>query len=67
VPAKLEVVAKRFRLLGPIGRGNMGEVHRAEDLEAADGSEDRVVAVKLVLRTRSGAQVEPQSRTGAEC
>jgi hypothetical protein len=27
-------IAGRFRLAGEIGRGNMGEVHRAEDLQA---------------------------------
>lgn len=58
MPAKPEVVAGRFRLLGPIGRGNMGEVYRAEDLDAAEGSLDRTVAVKLILRTRSGPFVE---------
>lgn len=49
-----EVVAGRFRLLGPIGKGNMGEVHRAEDLQVDEGAPDHVVAVKLILRTRSG-------------
>ncbi|HVV12028.1 protein kinase domain-containing protein [Amycolatopsis sp.] len=58
MPGKLEVVADRFRLLGPIGKGNMGEVYRAEDLHAAVDSADRVVAVKLILRTRSGALVD---------
>ncbi|MEU0516731.1 protein kinase [Streptosporangium sp. NPDC006007] len=51
----LDRVASRFRLLGAIGKGNMGEVHRAEDLWAAEGAKDRVVAVKLILRSRSGA------------
>ena len=50
----LEVVADRFRLLGPIGKGNMGEVHRAEDLQALEDADDRTVAVKLILRTRPG-------------
>lgn len=54
MPAELDVVAGRFRLLGPIGKGNMGEVHRAEDLQTAEGSTDRLVAVKVILRTRSG-------------
>lgn len=61
MPAKLEVVASRFRLLGPIGRGNMGEVHQAEDLEAAEDSGDRLVAVKFIQRTRSGISVESSS------
>ncbi|WP_324192337.1 protein kinase domain-containing protein [Nocardia puris] len=52
-----EVVAGRFRLLGPIGKGNMGEVHRAEDMESPESSADRVLAVKLILRTRAGTSV----------
>ncbi|MFD4254522.1 protein kinase [Amycolatopsis thermoflava] len=52
--ANREVVANRFRLLGPVGKGNMGEVHRAEDLEADAGSADRLVAIKVILRSRSG-------------
>ncbi|MEV4896968.1 protein kinase, partial [Nonomuraea sp. NPDC055795] len=54
----LDMVASRFRLLGAIGKGNMGEVHRAEDLQATEGSQDRVVAVKLILRNRSGTVID---------
>ncbi|RKR90551.1 ATP-dependent helicase YprA (DUF1998 family) [Micromonospora pisi] len=54
-------VASRFRLLGAIGKGNMGEVHRAEDTQIAEGSPDRVVAVKLVLRSRSGALIDSRA------
>ncbi|MGN9893385.1 protein kinase domain-containing protein [Micromonospora sp. L31] len=54
----LDWVTNRFRLLGAIGRGNMGEVHRAEDLQAAEDSKDRVVAVKRILRSRSGAIID---------
>ncbi|WP_307871858.1 protein kinase [Micromonospora sp. U21] len=54
----LELVADRFRLLNAIGRGNMGEVHRAEDMRASEGSPDRVIAVKLILRSRSGAVID---------
>ncbi|WP_344975517.1 protein kinase domain-containing protein [Streptosporangium fragile] len=57
MPVNLGRVANRFRLLGAIGKGNMGEVHRAEDLWAVDDAKDRVVAVKLILRSRSGASV----------
>jgi len=49
------VVAGRFRLVGPLARGNMGEVYRAEDLQATEASADRTVAVKLILRSRSGS------------
>lgn len=49
-----QVVAGRFHLLGPLGRGNMGEVHRAEDLTAGADSPDPVVAVKLLLSSRYG-------------
>lgn len=53
MPTHPEVVAGRFKLLDPIGKGNMGEVHRAEDLKTANsGNGD--VAVKLILRSRSG-------------
>ncbi|WP_433688975.1 protein kinase domain-containing protein [Micromonospora carbonacea] len=53
-----ERVAGRFRLQGAIGKGNMGEVHRAEDMAAAEGSADRIVALKLILRSRSGAVID---------
>ncbi len=54
----LEVVAGRFRITGILGRGNMGEVHRAEDLEAVPDSPYREVAVKTVLRSRTGVAVD---------
>ena len=54
-----QIVADRFRLCGLLGRGNMGEVHRAEDTRADEGSPDRQVAVKLILQRRSGAPVAP--------
>jgi len=54
------LVANRFRLLAPIGTGNMGEVYRAEDVAAADG-EDRVVALKRILRSRSGVIIDSRS------
>ncbi len=54
-----QIVAGRFRITGPIGRGNMGEVHRAEDIEAP-GHE---LALKLILRRRSGAPVDPQDKS----
>ncbi|MFI2712230.1 protein kinase [Micromonospora sp. NPDC018662] len=51
-------VAGRFRLQGAIGKGNMGEVHRAEDMNAEDGSPDRIVALKLILRSRNGSSID---------
>ncbi|WP_433362340.1 protein kinase domain-containing protein [Streptosporangium sp. CA-115845] len=60
MPVNMDRVANRFRLLGAIGKGNMGEVHRAEDLQAAD-AENRVVAVKLILRSRSGAIIDSRA------
>lgn len=54
-------MADRFQILGPIAKGNMGEVHRAEDRYAAEDATDRVVAVKLILRSRSGSAVDPRT------
>ncbi|MFB6836680.1 protein kinase [Streptomyces sp. NPDC056361] len=48
----------RFRITGSVGRGNMGEVHRAEDLQAAPDSPYREVAVKTILRGRTGIAVD---------
>ncbi len=53
------LVAGRFRLCGLIGRGNMGEVHQAEDTRADAQSPNRQVAVKLILQRRSGAPIDP--------
>ncbi|MCF3960413.1 protein kinase domain-containing protein [Streptomyces fuscigenes] len=50
----VDTVDGRFRITGIVGRGNMGEVHRAEDLRAASDSPHREVAVKTVLRSRTG-------------
>ncbi len=54
----LETVGGRFRITGIVGRGNMGEVHRAEDLEAAPDSPHRQVAVKTLLRSRTGGAID---------
>ncbi|XLE06836.1 protein kinase [Streptomyces sp. Pv4-95] len=54
----LEQVGGRFRITGDLGRGNMGEVHRAVDLEAAPASTQYEVALKTVLRNRTGLLVE---------
>lgn len=56
-----ETVAGRFRLRGAIDCGNMGEVHRAEDLQVPEGAVGRMVAVKLILRHRSGAIVDTRA------
>ncbi|SEC02166.1 Helicase conserved C-terminal domain-containing protein [Streptomyces sp. 2131.1] len=57
----LETVAGRFRLVGAIDSGNMGEVHRAEDHQVPQGAADRLVAVKLILRHRSGTLVDTRA------
>ncbi|MET8793219.1 protein kinase [Streptomyces pseudogriseolus] len=54
----LGIVGGRFRITGVVGRGNMGEVHRAEDLEAAADSPHRQVAVKTLLRSRTGGAID---------
>ncbi|WP_329356568.1 protein kinase domain-containing protein [Streptomyces anulatus] len=56
-----ETVAGRFRLLSHLDSGNMGEVHRAEDLDEPEGSPARVVALKLILRRRSGTLAQPRA------
>uniref|UniRef100_UPI0033C96D75 protein kinase domain-containing protein n=1 Tax=Micromonospora sp. NPDC007271 TaxID=3154587 RepID=UPI0033C96D75 len=58
-------MAGRFRLQSAIGKGNMGEVHRAEDMSVPDGSADRVVALKLILRSRSGAIIDTSADSKA--
>ncbi|MBA2946497.1 protein kinase domain-containing protein [Streptomyces himalayensis] len=55
----------RFRITRVIDTGNMGEVHRAEDLQAPEDAPERTVAVKLILRRRSGAQIDTGSDSKA--
>ncbi|WP_225799131.1 protein kinase [Streptomyces sp. NK15101] len=54
----LEIIDGRFRVTGSVGRGNMGEVHRAEDLRATPDSPFREVAVKTILRGRTGSSID---------
>ena len=51
----ISVIAGRFELLGPVARGNMGEVYRARDL--ADQDPGETVAVKLMRQRRWGEAV----------
>ncbi|MGV9289336.1 protein kinase domain-containing protein [Streptomyces sp. NPDC003719] len=60
-----ELVDGRFRIGQVIGRGNMGEVHRAEDLQAPEGTPERAVAVKTILRRRTGSQIDTGGDTKA--
>ncbi|MFF2095970.1 protein kinase [Streptomyces sp. NPDC058202] len=53
-----ELLGGRFRIGHVIGKGNMGEVHRAEDLQAAEGTAERTVAVKTILRRRTGTRID---------
>lgn len=53
----LDRVAGRFRVTGPLGRGNMGEVYLTVDEAAPEDSPDRQVAVKIIRRTRTHAAV----------
>ncbi|MEU6096213.1 protein kinase [Streptomyces sp. NPDC047079] len=57
-----ELIDGRFRVGQVIGKGSMGEVHRAEDLQAPEGSTGRLVAVKTILRRRTGGLID----TGAD-
>ncbi|MDG9689525.1 protein kinase [Streptomyces sp. DH17] len=59
------LVDGRFRVGRVIGRGNMGEVHQAEDLQAPEGSPERTVAVKTVLRSRTGSEIDTSGATKA--
>ncbi|MCQ0024984.1 protein kinase [Streptomyces somaliensis DSM 40738] len=56
-----ELVDGRFRIGRVIGRGNMGEVHQAEDLRAPEEASERTVAVKTILRRRTGARIDTGS------
>lgn len=47
-----EAIAGRFELVSPHARGSMGEVHRGRDLQTGG-----TVAVKLIWRRRTGAEV----------
>ncbi|MFB7650801.1 MULTISPECIES: protein kinase [unclassified Streptomyces] len=60
-----ELIDGRFRTGQVIGKGNMGEVHRAEDLQAPEGGPGRSVAVKTILRRRTGALIDTASDTKA--
>lgn len=59
------LVDGRFRVGRVIGRGNMGEVHQAEDLHAPEGTPERTVALKTVLRGRTGNRIDTGGDTKA--
>ncbi|WP_406516442.1 protein kinase domain-containing protein [Streptomyces sp. NBC_00134] len=54
----LQTVAGRFRITGDVGRGNMGQVHRALDLQAPENATDREIALKTILRGRTGLAID---------
>ena len=57
----VDCIANRFRVTGPLGKGNMGEVHRAVDLQADGDDRDHEVAVKVILRSRTGAVIDSRA------
>ncbi|MCO5973761.1 protein kinase domain-containing protein [Actinoallomurus soli] len=61
----VDSIANRFRVTGPLGKGNMGEVHRAVDLQADGDDQDREVAVKVILRGRTGALIDSRADSKA--
>ncbi|MFD6414885.1 protein kinase [Streptomyces sp. NPDC060194] len=63
----LGTVAGRFRVTGVVGRGNMGQVHSAVDLHASADAADQVVALKTILRSRTGGVIDTgQDRQAVE-
>ncbi|WP_115745269.1 protein kinase [Streptomyces sp. CB09001] len=60
-----ELIDGRFRTGQVIGKRNMGEVHRAEDLQIPEGTSGRSVAVKTILRSRTGALIDTATDTKA--
>ncbi|WP_369142196.1 hypothetical protein [Streptomyces sp. R44] len=58
-----EMIAGRSRLPGAVDSGDMGEGHRAEDLDTAPDDADRVVAVNSILQHWSGLQIDMHGDT----
>ncbi|MEU0502027.1 protein kinase [Nocardia sp. NPDC005998] len=52
------LVGNRFRLHEVIGRGGVGVVYRADDTHAIDDLGEATVAVKMLLRSRSGTPID---------
>ena len=59
------VIAGRFRIVAPLGRGGMGEVYRADDLKLGQTVELKFLPDNLVLDPRASRSSTTKSASRA--